>query len=100
MTVYALLVKKERCMEALYTYYRDRIFHRVGEPKNAGLRVKPEGHTTLIVEMTCEEGDEKWTGDALPKILKDLAAEGLCIAEEVVDHQLIHATHAYPVFRK
>lgn len=100
MTVYALLVKKERCMEALYTYYRDRIFHRVGEPKNAGLRVRPEGHTTLIVEMTCEKGDEKWTGSALTQIITDLESEGLCSPEQVVEHHLIHATHAYPVFRK
>ncbi|MBK1833459.1 FAD-dependent oxidoreductase [Roseibacillus ishigakijimensis] len=98
MTVYALLLKKDRCMDALYTYYRDRIFHRVGEPKNAGLEVTPAGHTTLIVETTCEVGDRKWTGEALPDILADLAAEGLCTAEEVVSQRLIHARHAYPVF--
>lgn len=100
MTVYALLVKKERCMEALYTYYRDRAFHRVGEPKNAGLLIKPEGHTTLIVETTCEIGDHKWRGNALPEILADLSAEGLCEENQVVHHQLIHATHAYPIFKK
>lgn len=100
MTVYALLVRKNRCMEALYTYYRDRIFHRVGEPKNAGLLVKPADHTTLIVETTCEIGDEKWTGDALPAILRDLQAEGLCQPHEVLSHHLIHATHAYPIFGK
>ena len=100
MAVYALLVKKKRCMEALYTYYRDRIFHRVGEPKNAGLQVTPDGHTTLIVEMTCEIGDRKWSGDALAEIFTDLEAEGLCTPDEVIEHHLIHATHAYPVFRK
>lgn len=100
MTVYALLVKKEQCMEALYTYYRDRIFHRVGEPKNAGLLVKPAGHTTLIVETTCEKGDSKWSGNAFPQILSDLAAEGLCEPKDIVSHHLIHAEHAYPIFAK
>ena len=100
MTVYALLVKKGRCMEALYTYNRDRIFHRVGEPKNAGLLVKPAGHTTLIVETTCEKDDAKWKGEALPQILLDLAAEGLCQPEEVVSHHLIHSEQAYPIFAK
>lgn len=100
MTVYALLVKKDRCMEALYTYYRDRIFHRVGEPKNAGLIVKPAGHTTLIVETTCEIGDQKWRGEALSEILADLQIEGLCNPDEVVSHNLIHAKHAYPIFTK
>lgn len=98
MTVYALLIKKKQCMKALYTYYRDRIFHRVGEPKNAGLKVTPEGHTTLIVETTCEIGDSKWSGEALPDIIKDLEAEGLCLADEIVEHHLIHAEHAYPIF--
>ena len=87
-------------MEALYTYYRDRIFHRVGEPKNAGLLVKPAGHTTLIVETTCEIDDSKWKGEALPQILTDLAAEGLCQPEDVVSHHLIHSEHAYPIFAK
>lgn len=98
MTVYALLVKKKQCMEALYTYYRDRIFHRVGEPKNAGLQVTPSDHTTLIIETTCEFGDHKWKGDALPQILKDLEAEGLCHSEQVVSHHLIHSPYAYPIF--
>lgn len=98
MTVYALLVKKEQCMDALYTYYRDRIFHRVGEPKNAGLKVTPEGHTTLIVETTCEIGDAKWRGDALPNIIADLEAEGLCQSDQISEHHLIHAEHAYPIF--
>jgi len=100
MTVYALLVKKDRCMDALYTYYRDRIFHRVGEPKNAALQVRPEGHTTLIVETTCEIDDPKWSGQALPRILADLQAEGLCTPDQIVSHHLIHATHAYPIFAK
>jgi len=100
MTVYALLVKKERCMDALYTYYRDRVFHRVGEPKNAGLRVTPEDHTTLIVETTCEIDDFKWKGDALPLILADLEAEGLCSPDEVIEHHLLRAESAYPVFVK
>jgi len=100
MTVYALLVKKEQCMDALYTYYRDCIFHRVGEPKNAGLIIRPEGHTTLIVEMTCEENDEKWNGDALEQIKSDLQAEDLCQPEDIIEHHLIHATHAYPIFAK
>ena len=100
MTVYALLVNKPRCMDALYTYYRDRCFHRVGEPKNAGLLVTPADHTTLIVETTCETGDPKWNGEALPDILNDLEAEGLCSAEQVVEHHLLHAAQAYPVFAK
>lgn len=102
MVVYGLLVKKSRCMDALYTYYRDSLFHRVGEPKNAGLKVTPEGHTVLIVEMTCELDDRKWKGDdeIYQRVLSDLEQEGLCRPDEVVERHLLKARHAYPIFSK
>ena len=59
IAIYGLLVKKEKCIDGLYIYYRDRAFHRVGEPKNAGLVVDPPDHSVLIVETTCEIGDDK-----------------------------------------
>ena len=100
IVIYGLLVKKERVMDALYTYYRQRVFHRIGEPKNAGLKVKPKGHTVLIVEMTCQEGDEKWNGsDAMKaRLISDLEEEGICHADDIVEINLIRNKHAYPVF--
>ena len=62
IVIYGLLVKKEKVLDALYIYYKRHIFHRIGEPKNAGLIVNPPDHTVLIVEMTCEIGDPKWEG--------------------------------------
>ena len=100
MVVYALLVKKEQCMEALYTYYRDYIFHRVGEPKNAGLTLKPEGYTTLIVEMTCEIGDEKWSDRMFDQVVTDLEKEGLCNRDDIVERHIIKSEFAYPIFSK
>lgn len=100
IAIYGLLVKKERCIDALYIYYRDREFHRVGEPKNAGLRVTPEGHTVLIVETTCEVGDEKWRGtdEVKERILTDLEAENICRREDVVQTHLLTSETGYPVF--
>jgi len=100
IAIYGLLVKKEKCIDALYVYYRDRVFHRVGEPKNAGLIVKPEGHTTLIVETTCEIGDFKWQGgdEAKERIFADLELEGICKKEDVVEVNVIHGETGYPVF--
>lgn len=102
IAILGLLVRKSRCMEALYTYYRDCVFHRVGEPKNAGLEVTPEGHTVLIVEMTCEMDDAKWRGDdaLYQRILQDLAAENLCEPDQVVEHHLLRYAHGYPIFTK
>jgi protoporphyrinogen oxidase len=101
ITVHGLLVKKERCIEGLYIYYRECIFHRVGEPKNAGLRVTPEGHTVLIVETTCEPGDDKWqaTQAVRDQIVQGLEAENICKKEDIVQWHVFNQRHGYPVFR-
>jgi protoporphyrinogen oxidase len=100
IAIYGLLVKKPKCIDALYIYYRDRAFHRVGEPKNAGLTVKPADHSVLIVETTCEVGDEKWTGSAefKERVLSDLEAENICQREDVVEMHILHSETGYPIF--
>lgn len=100
LAVFGLLVAKERALEGIYVYHRDRIFHRVGEPKNAGVRVDPPDHTLLVVETTCEVGDARWRGaeEVRARILADLEAEGICRPEEVVEMHLLQAEHGYPVF--
>ncbi len=100
IAIYGLLVNKPRCIDSLYIYYRDRAFHRVGEPKNAGLVVQPPDHTVLIVETTCEIGDAKWTGTdaARAQIFTDLEAEGICRREDIVETHLLQGETGYPVF--
>ena len=100
IAIYGLLVRKEKAIDGLYVYYRDRIFHRVGEPKNAGITVKPPGHTVLIVEMTCEMGDAKWKGDASirERMIADLEAEGICGGDEIVETHLLRSANGYPIF--
>jgi protoporphyrinogen oxidase len=100
IAIYGLLVRKEKCLDALYIYYRDRAFHRVGEPKNAGLIVKPADHTVLVVETTCEIGDEKWQGSeaAKERIFADLEREGICTKEDIVEVNLLHGETGYPIF--
>lgn len=100
IAIYGLLVKKQRCIDALYIYYRDRAFHRVGEPKNAGLTVNPPDHSVLIVETTCEIGDDKWQGtdEAKNRIFTDLELENICRREDVVEVNILHGETGYPVF--
>ncbi len=100
ITVHGLLVKKEKCIDALYIYYRERIFHRVGDPKNAGLVVKPDGHSVLIVETTCEKGDDKWnaTPEIREQIILDLEAENICLRGDIVEWNVLHCETGYPVF--
>ena len=100
IAIYGLLVKKAKCIDALYIYYRDRMFHRVGEPKNAGLVVNPADHSVLIVETTCEIGDAKWRGteDVLDQIYSDLETENICSREDIVEQHLLHGETGYPLF--
>jgi protoporphyrinogen oxidase len=100
MAVYGLLVRRERCMGALYTYYRDRCFHRVSEPKNAGVAIRPAGHTLLLVERMCAFGDAVWQGtaEASAETVAVVAAEGLCAPEDVVSTFVRTDRHAYPLF--
>ncbi len=100
IAIYGLLVRRERCLDAQYIYFRDRSFHRVGEPKNAGLRVVPPDHTLLIVETTCEQGDAKWQGApaARDALTADLEAEGICRREDILEMHVFPEPHGYPMF--
>ncbi|MDH3694201.1 MAG: FAD-dependent oxidoreductase [Gammaproteobacteria bacterium] len=98
--VHGLLVNRPKVLDSSYVYYRDRLFHRISEPKNAGMHINPSNHTVLIVEMTCEVGDEKWTNtdDIWRQLLGELNQEGLCNQDQVVEHHVIRNGHAYPIF--
>lgn len=100
IVVYGLLVKKPKCIDALYIYYRNRIFHRIGEPKNGGLLVHPDTHTVLIVEMTCKINDAKWRGDESIKtqLMKELAEENICQANDIVELHITRSETGYPIF--
>lgn len=100
MVAYALLVRRERLLDALYVYYRDRRFHRLSEPKNSGLAIDPPDHTLLLVELMCDPGDATWraTPEALAAVVADLEAEGVLRADEIVRHHVVRAAEAYPVF--
>jgi protoporphyrinogen oxidase len=101
IATYGLLVKKTKCLEGLYTYYRDRIFHRVGEPKNAGMKVTPADHTVLIVEMTCDINDAKWNDapETRQQIIEGLIAEGICEARDIIEWNHFTNPHGYPIYK-
>lgn len=100
MVVYALLVRRPRVLDALYVYYRDRLFHRLAEPKNSGLAIAPPDHTLLLVELMCDPDDALWraTPAALAAVVADLEAEGVLKAGEIAAHHVVRAPEAYPVF--
>jgi protoporphyrinogen oxidase len=100
LVVYGLLVRRSRVLNALYVYYRDRVFHRLAEPAASGMVVRPDGHTVLLVEMTCDVGDDCWVGGEATRrqIVRDLEAEGLLAGDEIAAIHVLRAEHGYPVF--
>ena len=102
MAVFGILVDKPQCKEALYTYYRDKIFHRISEPKNAGLAVQPADATLLIVEVMCFSGDAVWEGDeaAWNQVITEAVAEGWFQPGQILSRNHARAEYAYPVFDK
>ena len=75
--------------------------HRIGEPKNAGMKVTPSDHTVLIVEMTCDIGDPKWNDAPAirERITADLATEGICEADEITGWNHFTNPHGYPIYK-
>jgi protoporphyrinogen oxidase len=100
VTVFGLLVRRPQVLDAQSIYFRERIFHRVAEPKRCGLVVTPPDYTILLVETTCDVGDDRWRGGEATRrrISDDLAAEGLIDAADIVETHVMRAEHAYPVF--
>jgi protoporphyrinogen oxidase len=100
VAIYGFLVRKPRVLDAMYVYYRERVFHRLAEPAQSGVVVNPPGHTVVLAETTCDEGDAKWRGDPAvrQRILADMAAEGLLTEADVVETHVFADEHAYPVF--
>ncbi len=100
LVVYGMRVARDRVLQALYVYYRDRRFHRLAEPKLSGLEVDPPDHTLVLVEVMCDVGDGSWNGEpeAIGAIMDDLEAEGILHRGEVVEMHRVQAEHAYPVF--
>ncbi len=100
IVIYGLLVRKRVALDALYIYYRNRMFHRIGEPKNAGLLPCPADHTVLIIEMTCKIGDSRWKGDTDIKkqLFDELEQEGVCAADQIVELHILRYPEGYPIF--
>ncbi|HEY5565518.1 MAG TPA: FAD-dependent oxidoreductase, partial [Rhodothermia bacterium] len=101
IAIYGLLVKKERVLEdALYVYFREHVFHRFSEPKGSGVTINPEGHTTILVEVTCDVGDDRWNGgeETRRKIVESLEKEGMLKEDDIVEVHLLTNEWGYPVF--
>jgi protoporphyrinogen oxidase len=73
---------------------------RAYEPRNRSLSMSPQGRTSLVAEIPCQEEDGLWSlGDAsLIEMIASRLTRAKWIAEEdVMDASVIRLDHAYPI---
>lgn len=97
------MLDKEEAIEDSWIYFPEEqhIFVRVSEPSKYGSNMCPKGKTSLITEITCEKGDNKWeiSDEELTRIVKEQLIElGFISQEEIIDTFCEKITHAYPLF--
>lgn len=98
LLVVALLVRPKRRLDALFTYFPDRVFHRLAEVAGPPAQVHPPECSILLAELTCDEGDAVWNDPeaARAAVVEDLVAEGLIDRGGVLETHCLKAAHAYP----
>lgn len=92
----------ERRLPYQWCYYGegDLIFSRLSQPKLFWEGMVPEGSSSLCVEVTAVEGDERWRrAEALQeRVVDDLRKVGV-ITEEVGAIHIERVREAYPLYR-
>ncbi|MBM4053652.1 MAG: FAD-dependent oxidoreductase [Planctomycetes bacterium] len=77
------------------------IMTRIQEPKRRSPFSAPEGKTSVMLEIPCNEGDETWSCSKeklLERCLKDLKDLGFDIRDKVIDYFTTSVTQGYPVY--
>ena len=75
--------------------------HRISEFKNFAESMCPPGKTLVCAEITCTQGDERWSrsdADLIDVSIRDLATIGLIRKEEVVSTTIRKVPYAYPLY--
>ena len=78
-------------------------FTRIYEPRNRSATMSPEGQTSLMVEIPCQEGDEWWIKNEtalIQSVQKDLIEAGFFSEVHILDAAIHRIHHAYPILEK
>ncbi len=99
---YALLLKRERCLEEVALRFADQPFFRLSEPKIAGQTIHPADHTILLAEASASPGTGAWNGEekAWIEVLDALHGLGFCQREEIVARHHLREASGYPIYRR
>jgi protoporphyrinogen oxidase len=75
-------------------------FTRLHEPKNRSKSMAPDGQTSLVAEMPCQEGDEIWNmqdEELVSRVVTGLQKVQLITDGEIIDGMVVRLDNAYPV---
>ncbi len=73
---------------------------RIQEPKRRSAWMVPDGHTSLMLEIPCDLGDETWrasTSDLQRRVSAELRTLGFTV-DDVIGAFTVRVEHGYPVY--
>lgn len=95
-----LLVRRPHVLPSSFMYFREHSFNRISDLSQFGFRIKPEGCTLLVAEISCDVTDRYWTDDEFTKmqVVGDLLRENLVTPQEILETHIFRAEHSYPIY--
>jgi len=100
LVVLGLLVNKRPVTDAICFYFQNKVFNRMAEPTNHGLKTVSDKHSILLLELTCEYGDKVWqfSDDLVESMIEDLTKEDFIDRKDILEAHKLKINHAYPVY--
>jgi protoporphyrinogen oxidase len=86
---------------AVYIPDPDVIFHRLSFPKNFSERCVPPGSSSIMAEITANDGDGIWElsdAEALERVSADLERIGFVSRDKVIYRKVVRFLYGYPVY--
>jgi protoporphyrinogen oxidase len=102
LALVALMLRRDLVTRAATVYFPDPgvPFTRLTEPRNRSEAMSPPGHTSLVAEIPCRDGDAHWRADdreLVAAVRRPLERMGWVRPGEVVGERVVRMRHAYPV---
>ena len=103
LILFFVVVEKERLFQDNWIFFADKgvIFNRASEQKGFSESMIPKGKTVLCVEITCMEGDGKWsatTEQLYERVIADLEKVDLVKRGEVKEYFTLKWKNKYPMY--
>ncbi len=97
-----LLLERKNVSENTWMYVASGALRmsRIQEPRRRSSSMAPEGHTSLMLEIPCDVGDDVWTA-SVPELRarmgEELRSLGI-VVDDVIDAFTVRVEHGYPIY--